>query len=291
MSIGSSPSFSEIYNAINNSSATPISLNTDFRNVTFTDGTNTNSSSGTQLSLSQFRNKTVAPRDLILGSGTSRNIYHPVYSWYNHSDTVQVYRNSELRAIGIEGAAIGAIAWEMDSNSSYYTSDSRSNMKIWLANVSDDAGAPVDTGYRETFAKPIVFDTYGNIGRYNVSWTQVYNGSFSTGNIYNNPKWLTFEFGTGSGSSLEFFHEAGKSLAISCYSPYQRYVSNGRYSAARGSGDTKLSSHYYNDSTDPASSAFQTMTSSSYRPKVKITLSGRTLIGGPGLPGKDFFFQ
>ena len=164
-------------------------------------------------------------------------------------------------------------------------------MKIWLANVSDDAGAPVDTGYRDTFAKPIVFDTYGNIGRYNVSWTQVYNGSYSTGNIYNSAKWLTFEFGTGSGSQFEFFHEPGKSLAISCYSPYQRYVSNGRYSAARGSGDAKLSSHYYSDTSDPNSTSMLTMTSSSYRPKVKITLSARELVLGPNLPGLDFLFR
>ena len=274
MSIGSSPSFTEIYTAINGSwPGTQISLNTHFRNVPFTDGTNTNSSSGAQLSLSQFRNKTIL-RDYIVGSGTSRNTYHPCYSWYRMSDSCQIYRNEELAAIGLEGSSIGSVAWELKSNSTSYPTDTRSTMKIYCANIDNTAGASVDTGYRDQVYSNSCADTYGRRPFSNLSWRLVYNGAYNIPNVYNNAQRINFTFGTG-GAEREFIHKPGKSLAISVYSPYEAYIRNGMYVAALGNGDTKLSSHYYTDSTsyDPNTSFGRTMTSSSYRPKVKLTPS------------------
>lgn len=291
MSIGSSPSFTEIYTAINGSwPGTQINLDTHFRNVPFTDGTNTNSSSGSQLSLSQFRNKTIL-RDYILGSGTSRNVYHPCYSWYNMSDSCQIYRNEELVEVGLEGASIGSVAWYFSSNSTTYTGDNRTNMKIYFANIDNAAGAPRVTGYRD-FAYSLfgsVSDTFGsNLPYTGLSWRLVYDGAYNIPNVYSNPQWVNFNFGTGVGTDQEFIHEPGKSLAISVYSPYERYIYNGQYVAALGNGDTRLSSHYYTDSSsyDPNTIFGNTMTSSSYRPKVKFGNIG--LAFGGGLIGKVF---
>ena len=288
MSIGSSPSFTEIYTAINGSwPGTQISLDTHFRNVPFTDGTNTNSSSGAQLSLSQFRNKTML-RDYILGSGSSRNTYHPVYSWYNISDSCQIYRNEELQELGLEGASIGSVAWEFSGNNATTTTDKRSYMYIWLANIDNAAGASVDTGYRDSDYSSSVYDTYGRRSYQGLSWRLVYAGPYTIPNVYNNATWINFNFGTG-GTDLEFIHEPGKSLAISAYSPYEQYISNGRFVAALGNGDTKLSSHYYTDYTrdDPLSQFGRTMTSSSYRPKVKLGNIGLAF-GGRLIGGGDF---
>ena len=290
MSIGSSPSFTEIYTAINGSwPGTQISLDTNFRNVPFTDGTNTNSSSGSQLSLSQFRNKNIL-RDYILGSGTSRNTYHPVYSWYNISDSCQIYRNKELADLGLEGASIGSVAWEFSSTGTgSLATDKRSYMYIWCANIDDRAGASVDTGYRNADYSSSVYDTYGQRTYMGLTWRLMYNGPYNIPDVYNNATWINFNFGTGGGTEMEFIHEPGKSLAISAYSPYEQYISNGRYVAALGNGDTKLSSHYYTDYTrdDPLSNFGRTMTSSSYRPKVKLGNIGLAF-GGRLIGGGDF---
>ena len=289
MSIGSSPSFTEIYTAINGSwPGTQISLDTHFRNVQFTDGTNTNSSSGAQLSLSQFRNKTIL-RDYILGSGTSRNTYHPCYSWYRISDSCQIYRNEELRAIGLEGASIGSVAWEFKSNSSTYTTDKRSTMRIYMANIDNAAGASVATGYRDAGYSSSVTDTYGGRPYQGLTWQKVYDGAYNIPNVYNNPQWINFNFGTGSGTDPEFIHKDGSGVAISVYSPYEAYIRNGMYVAALGNGDAKLSSHYYTDNSsyDPNTRFGNTMTSSSYRPKVKLGNIGLAF-GGRLIGGGDF---
>lgn len=285
MSIGNSDiSFSQIYNAINNSSGTIISMNNNFRNVPFTDSTNTNSSLRTKLSLSQFRNKTIL-KDYTVGSGTSRNTYHPCYSYYNMSDSCQIYRNDELAAIGLNGSTIGSVAWEFESNNPIKVGDARSTMKIYCANIDNNAGAPVDTGYRSAAAGRS-YDTYVNRPFTTEMWHLVYNGAYNIPNVYNNAQWINFPFGTGDGTYNEFIHEDGKSLAISVYSPYEDYIANGQYVAALGNGETKLSSHYHTDQQayDPNIISSLTMSSGSYRPKVKLTPSGfgGRLIGGGG---------
>lgn len=290
MSIGSSPSFTEIYTAINGSwpAGTQISLDTHFRNVPFTDGGSTNSSSGAQLSLSQFRNKTIL-RDYIVGSGTSRTDYYPCYSWYNMSDTCTIYRNEELAAIGLDGASIGSVAWEFRSNSSTVTTDRRANIKIYLANIIDTAGAPKATGYRDLDYSSSVTDTYGSRTYQGLDWRPVYDGAYNIPNVYDNPQWINFNFGIGPDTDMEFFHEPGKSLAISCYSPYEAYISNGRSVSSLGNGEPKLSSHYYvdQDYNDPNTKFGNTMGSSNYRPKVKFGNIGLGF-GGRLIGGGDF---
>ena len=193
-----------------------------------------------------------------IGTGTSTT-YYPMPGLYGWQYDVYLYTPSAASFLN-SACTISSIAFKVSSNST----TTGAQMTVWVKDVD-----------LTTLSSSSTFSSFTSEA------TQVYhNTSLSTSS-----GWNTLSFGTGSGSSSSFSHQAGKALLV----------------AVRGVGCTTSggcsrscyytsasSTHWYKhvDSSDPGTSTTGTSVDA-YRSNIQVTYTGGSGGSGSGGSGSE----
>ena len=97
-------------------------------------------------------NGSLQPFDVMIGeNGTGSSTYFPFYTYYNNSIAENLFHADELTEAGLNTLPITSLSWYANSTAT----DEQKNLKIWMANVSDDE---LTTTSHNTTGMALVFE-------------------------------------------------------------------------------------------------------------------------------------
>jgi hypothetical protein len=169
--------------------------------------------------------------------GTSNNSYHPAYGLYDYSQTMMIYRQSD---IGSGEKQINSISFELKNYSGGYTLN---NQTIKLAHITDSQ-----------FGTSVQCDLSGIGGLSDLTTVKSFNWSASNG-------WVTFTFDDN------FCYNGVDNLMIVWENRDGTWASGYGWAESHSTSSQYLTWYVYQDDTYPTGSGWR---SSANRPNIRI---------------------